>query len=46
MSSNSDITILWFPMAEATVKSLGEGKSPKLVSSDHCHISGHVIRCE
>lgn len=26
-------------MAEAAAKSLAEGKSPKLVSSDHCHIS-------
>lgn len=33
------ITILRLPMAEAAAKSLGEGKSPKLVSSDHCHVS-------
>lgn len=34
------MTIFRFPIAEADAKSLGEGKSPKLVSSDHCHISG------
>lgn len=37
------ITIFRFPMAEAAAKSRGEGKSPKLVSSDHCHISGRNI---
>lgn len=39
---NTHITIFRFPIAEAAAKSLGEGKSPKLVSSDHCHISGRI----
>lgn len=37
---DTHITIFRFPMAEAAAKSRGEGKSPKLVSSDHCHMSG------
>lgn len=37
--ANTHITILWFPIADAAAKSRGEGKSPKEVSSDHCHIS-------
>lgn len=36
---NTHITIFLFPIAEAAAKSRGEGKSPKLVSSDHCQIS-------
>lgn len=36
---NTYITIFWFPIADAAAKSRGEGKSPKLVNSDHCHIS-------
>lgn len=34
------MTIFRFPIAETAANSLGDGKSPKLVSSDHCHISG------
>jgi hypothetical protein len=37
------MTIFRFPIDEAAAKSLGEGKSPKLVNSDHCHISEAII---
>lgn len=33
------MTIFLFAIAEAAAKSRGDGKSPKLVNSDHCHIS-------
>ena len=33
------MTIFLFPIDEAAAKSRGEGRSPKLVSSDHCHMS-------
>lgn len=36
---NTHNTIFWLPIAAAAEKSRGVGKSPKLVSSDHCHIS-------
>lgn len=36
-------TIFWLPIAAAAEKSRGVGKSPKLVSSDHCHISAEKL---
>lgn len=36
---NTHITIFLLAIAEAAAKSRGDGKSPKLVNSDHCHIS-------